>query len=203
MKLRAIEDIDADVEAGGVHAVAALFKDEPEVLYRYARKSPGPIVEIGTYAGGGTCLLAKASRDGCGELVYAIDRHESTAPHTEGSAATPYKLTDWKRFMLEVISAEAYDLIRPVGLWSHEAVPAFQTTQLGLVFIDGAHVFRAVTQDLKDWAPLVHPEGWIITHDLQIPGVRKAVEQWLGSADCAFEIIETAGSLAVFARKHR
>lgn len=201
MKLRKLEDIDLDVGEGGIHAVAALFKGEPECLYRYAKKSPGPIVEIGTYAGGGTCLLAAASRAGCGELVYAIDRHESDAPHTEGSEATPYKLTDWKRWMLEVISAEAYDLVRPIGLWSQEAVPAFQTTAIGLCFIDGAHVFRAVTQDLADWSPLIHPEGWVILHDLHISGVRRAVEQWMNSAECGFELIECVGSLAVFARR--
>lgn len=202
MKLRNIEDINADVDAGGIHAVAALFKGEPEALYRYAKKSPGPIVEIGTYAGGGTCLLRKASKEGCGELVYAIDRHESSAPHTEGSSATPYKLTDWKRWMLEVISVEAYDLVRPIGLWSHEAVAAFASTAIGFCFVDGAHVYRAVVQDIKDWAPLIHPEGWIVFHDSHIAGVRKAIEQWLGSAECGFEIIETVGSLTVCARRN-
>jgi len=201
MKLRSIEDINKDVEAGGVHAVAALFEGEPECLYRYAKKSPGPIVEIGTYAGGGTCLLAKASREGCGELVYAIDRHEGTAPHTEGQNATPYKLTDWKRWFLEVLSAEAYDLVRPVGLWSYEAAPAFASTQVGLCWIDGAHVYRAVTQDIKDWSPLIHPDGWLIFHDCHVPGVRRAIEQWMNSRECGFELIETVGSLAVFRRK--
>lgn len=52
------------------------------------------------------------------------------------------------------------------------------------VFIDAAHSYEAVRQDIADWLPKVAPGGWFGGHDYHEahPGVIRAVDQSFGSA---------------------
>ena len=47
------------------------------------------------------------------------------------------------------------------------------------VFIDAAHGYEAVKQDIRDWEPKVKPGGWFGGHDYHFshPGVVKAVDE--------------------------
>lgn len=195
MHLRPVEDIEKDVAEGPIRPPAILFQGEGEVLWQYAFNSPAAIVEIGSYHGGGSCLLADASRGGCGELVYVIDRHEP-AGSDEDCPCEPAK--DWKAWSLTVSARRGFDLIRPVGLWSQEAAPAFASTAVGFLFIDGRHSFPDVARDIHDWTPLVHPEGAVAFHDTHKPGVREAIEKWAPGE--GWVLVTTAGTLAVYER---
>lgn len=50
------------------------------------------------------------------------------------------------------------------------------------VFIDAAHSYRAVCDDIADWLPKVKPGGWFGGHDYhpKFPGVIRAVDEAFG-----------------------
>jgi len=49
------------------------------------------------------------------------------------------------------------------------------------VYIDGDHSYKEVKQDIKNYQPLVKPGGLLCGDDWQLPSVRKAVGELLGS----------------------
>lgn len=49
--------------------------------------------------------------------------------------------------------------------------------QIDILFIDGSHSPKAIEADTNNYLPLVHPEGFIIWHDI-VRGVHEAFEPW-------------------------
>ena len=108
------------------------------------------IVEIGTFEGKTTGLLAKNSAG----TVYSID------PCFKGRLGLSYG---------EVI-AKSY--CRKLGLnnvefikgYSHEVAPAF-AEMIDLLFIDADHSYESIKRDWHDWVPKVRHGGIVALHD--------------------------------------
>lgn len=66
-------------------------------------------------------------------------------------------------------------------LWmpTHDAAAHVPDGWADFVFVDAAHSFDAVRQDIRDWQPKVRPGGWFGGHDYHPihPGVMKAVDE--------------------------
>lgn len=75
---------------------------------------------------------------------------------------------------------EAHDVVIPVRMPSLDAVSQFEDGSLDLVFVDGDHTYEGCLADIKAWLPKVRPGGAIAGHDLDWPGVAKAVEEVFG-----------------------
>ncbi len=60
-----------------------------------------------------------------------------------------------------------------------EAADLVRNGSLDFIFIDADHSARGVRRDIELWSPKVRRSGWICGHDIDWPGVRKAVEQLL------------------------
>jgi hypothetical protein len=60
---------------------------------------------------------------------------------------------------------------------THEASLVVPDESLDFAYIDADHAEAAVRRDIHDWWPKVKPTGWIAGHDINWPGVRKAVEE--------------------------
>lgn len=168
-----------------------LLPTEACALYKLARESKGPIVEIGSYVGGSTVLLAEGSARGHRVPVYAIDPH--LAYESEGlnlpSTAFSFELSLTKTFACRFVTA-IYGYSEKVV----EKVP----DGIGLLFVDGDHSFEAVRKDLSLYKNKVAVDGLIALHDFKKQGVSLAVDAQL---KWRWEMVGRTKTLAVFRRK--
>ena len=151
-----------------------LPEDEALGLYRAALVggSRGPILEVGTYCGRSTILLAEAARRN-GTLVVTVDHHRGSEEHQPGEGFHDPDLTDPVTGRVDTLPAFRRAIER-AGLEEHVvAVVASSPTaarvwggEVGMVFIDGGHSERAARQDLAGWAPHIAPQGLLVIHDV-------------------------------------
>ncbi len=71
---------------------------------------------------------------------------------------------------------------RVYWMTTHAAAPLVPDGWADFVFIDAAHSYQAVAQDIADWLPKVAPGGWFGGHDYHEawPGVQRAVREAFG-----------------------
>ncbi|MCH9609878.1 MAG: hypothetical protein S4CHLAM45_13960 [Chlamydiales bacterium] len=146
---------------------------EGETLYYLAKKyAPGgDVAEIGSWKGKSTIWLANGCR-GTKSHVYAIDHHEGSPEHQ----SKENEVWTFEEFKQNIANASVTDYVIPVVKKSKEALS--DTGELNLLFIDGAHEYDAVKEDLNLWFPKVKEGGCIAFHDTSLPGwsgVRKLV----------------------------
>lgn len=147
---------------------------ELSLLYQLARATDsGAIVEIGSYLGRSTVVLANAERDSGGESIVAVD------PHT---AALGYRgeqpqntLTE---FLANIERAGVTSFVRLMHMKSAQAAAEWDGSPVRLLFVDGWHSYEAVIEDVSGWAPFFG-EGTCVVFDdfLPSPGVRSAVRE--------------------------
>ena len=149
-----------------------------EALYLYALAAAGPaegkIVEIGSWKGKSTVILAKGSKQGRREEVYAIDPHKG-GPDQE---AHGHKEVDSEmEFRDNVRQEQVADQVRPMVMRSDEAATGW-SGPVRLLWIDGDHSYEAVKQDFLLWERFVAPGGVIAFHDTYAwEGPRRVVEE--------------------------
>lgn len=151
-----------------------LPEDEALGLYRaaLAAASLGPLLEIGTYCGRSTVLLAAAARDR-GALVVTVDHHRGSEEHQPGEGFHDPDLADPQTGRVDTLPAFRRTLERS-GLEEHvvalvapsPTAARVWTTPVGLVFIDGGHSEAAARADLAGWSPHVVPGGLLVIHDV-------------------------------------
>lgn len=146
-----------------------LFKGEHEFLRELAtRSSDGHILEIGSWMGKSTCILAGA----------CIEK----APHTRvicidtfDMRGTPEQEKYHKRLVTET-SGTFYqfienakqlgfiDWILPIATTSEKALPIIPW-QFRMIFIDGTHNYENVKKDVELSLPKLIPGGLLALHD--------------------------------------
>lgn len=142
---------------------------ERNALFQLASKcSPeGEIVEIGSYKGGSTVLLALAS----GRDVYAVDPHTLTCPGhglaTEVPAGLEASMSLAQEFRDNLEKANVKSLVHEVPQSSVEAVRDWNKP-ISLLFIDGCHHFECVKNDFRLWSPFLINGGILVMHDVPI-----------------------------------
>lgn len=150
-----------------------LHPSEATMLARAAERVPagGCVVEIGSYRGLSTLLLAYGAWRGNMAEVYAVDHH----PYLQYSSTGMYGPNDLAEYYRNVSSSPYGSLIRTVNLQSICAAMAFDGGSVDMVFIDGAHDYASVISDLRSWAPKLKRGGLLLMHDSQEPGVACAI----------------------------
>jgi MMP 1-O-methyltransferase len=151
-----------------------LPEDEALGLYRAALAGArlGPLLEIGTYCGRSTLLLAEAARQH-GTVVVTVDHHRGSEEHQPGEGFHDPDLTDPETGRVDTLPAFRRT-ISSAGLEEYVvAVVAASATaagvwggEVGMVFIDGGHSEQAARRDLAGWSPHVVPEGLLVIHDV-------------------------------------
>lgn len=151
-----------------------LYRSEAQLLYGLAGgvNLPGCIVEIGSYQGKSTIMLASAAKEHH-RKVYAID------PHAEfDNGVDHYGASDRVKFLDNVVRSGFADTIIPVGLPSGVVAPGW-VERIGLLFIDGAHEYEAVKADIEHWVHHVASGGYIAFHDTGHATVSRALNEFL------------------------
>ncbi|MGD9997878.1 MAG: class I SAM-dependent methyltransferase [Ilumatobacteraceae bacterium] len=161
MNLRSLADTLDVVE----HVDGWMSPDQGARLYAAAaRVPPGrQIVEIGSFRGRSTIVLASAARDGV--TVIAIDPHAGNdrGPN-EISGFADEAAGDHEVFLANLAAAGVTDRVRHVRELSDAAHDAVEG-DVALLYIDGAHRYAPARADIRDWGARVAPGGTMLIHD--------------------------------------
>jgi predicted O-methyltransferase YrrM len=134
---------------------------------------PGVVVEIGSYLGRSTVVLARAAADQGREPVVAVDPH-TAALGIEGEQPRDTR----EEFLANLERAGVASHARLLHMTSAEAAAGWEGGRVRLLFVDGWHSREAVLEDVLGWAPHMTPECCLVFDDfLPFPGVRAAVRE--------------------------
>jgi predicted O-methyltransferase YrrM len=159
----------------------------------------GRIVEIGSFRGRSTIVLARAAADGV--EVVAID------PHGGGDRG-PQEITpdavrgeeDFRTFHANLQRAGVDGTVRHVRRMSDEALAEVQPP-IDMLYVDGAHRYGPARADIERYGARVRPGGTMLVHDAyNAIGVMLAQLRLLfGSSE--YRYVGRSGSLAEYRRE--
>jgi len=157
--MRNFEEVWEDIR----HIPGWLLKDEAKLLYEAAQRcaKPYPMLEIGTYQGRSTTLLAEA-----GQHVYAID---PLSEKTLQQIKTPTKPAEELTVSLEKRFSK---LLNVQWMREHSTKVTIPFKNISLLYIDGDHKWPAPLIDFLIYKRSLHPDCLILFHDY---GSRKGV----------------------------
>ncbi|MEV5506858.1 class I SAM-dependent methyltransferase [Streptomyces orinoci] len=162
--------LNAFEEAKGfmpVHEGLALHEAATE-----AARTGLPLLEVGTYCGRSTILLADAARQ-AGTTAITIDHHRGSEEQQPGWEYHDPTLVDPVVGRMDTLPTFRRTL-HAAGLEDHviaivgrsPQVARTWRTPVGLVFIDGGHTDEHATADYEGWAPHLAPGGLLVIHDV-------------------------------------
>jgi predicted O-methyltransferase YrrM len=147
---------------------------ELSLLYHLAvAGGEGKIVEIGSYLGRSTIVMAHAAREAGSPPVVAVD------PHTRALGYEGEEPFDTRaQFEANVARAGVADVVQLEHALSTEAAERWDGGPVRLLFVDGWHSHDAVMADVTSWAPYLLRHATVVFDDfLPSPGVRSAVHE--------------------------
>ncbi|MEU2162537.1 class I SAM-dependent methyltransferase [Streptomyces chengbuensis] len=171
-----------------------------------------PLLEVGTYCGRSTILLADAARE-AGTVAVTVDHHRGSEEQQPGWDYHDPELVDPEVGRMDTLPAFRRTL-HAAGLEDHVIAVVGRSPQVakvwgrevGLVFIDGGHTDEHATNDYEGWAPHVAEGGLLVVHDV----FPDPVDEWTGQAPYriylralasgAFTEVSATGSLRVLRR---
>ncbi|MBM9621867.1 class I SAM-dependent methyltransferase [Streptomyces zhihengii] len=189
--------------------------DEGLALYAAAREAAAlglPLLEVGTYCGRSTVLLADAAR-GAGTVAVTVDHHRGSEEQQPGWEYHDPETVDPEVGLMDTLPSFRRTLHR-AGLEDHVIAVVGRSPQVarvwggkvGLVFVDGGHTDEHAAADYEGWAPHVAEGGLLVIHDV----FPDPVDEFTGQAPYrvylralesgAFEEVSVTGSLRVLRR---
>lgn len=175
-----------------------LSPQEAAALYDLAHDAKGPIVEIGSWRGRSTAVLALGSMAGNYQLVYAVDAFTPVL-HNGGfaQASTP----DLLRANLD--AAGVNGLVHIVAKRSEDAAAEIPN-EIDVLFVDGAHDYESAKRDLEIYLPKVRIGGRVAIHDCHEadPGVVQAVDEVMSADPSKWRCRWRADTAVIFERRN-
>ncbi|MEU2682328.1 class I SAM-dependent methyltransferase [Streptomyces hygroscopicus] len=150
--------------------------DEGLALYAAAAETAAelglPLVEVGTYCGRSTILLADAAR-AAGTVAVTVDHHRGSEEQQPGWEYHDPEVVDPGIGRMDTLPTFRRTLHR-AGLEDHVIAVVGRSPQVaavwgrpvGLVFIDGGHTDKHASADYEGWAPHLAPGGLLVIHDV-------------------------------------
>lgn len=121
------------------------------------------IVEIGSYRGRSTIVLALGAPDGT--QVFAIDPHAGNDRGPRQWVGTAEEgQSDHEVFLANLERTEVAGKVHHLRKFSNEALGDVQG-QLDVLYVDGAHKLRPARADIDSWGDRVRPDGVMLIHD--------------------------------------
>ncbi|MEU4683101.1 class I SAM-dependent methyltransferase [Streptomyces xinghaiensis] len=165
----------AEVLAAFEAAKGFMPADEGLALYAAAVEAAGlglPLLEVGTYCGRSTILLAAAARD-AGTVAVTVDHHRGSEEQQPGWEYHDAGLVDPEVGRMDTLPVFRRTL-HAAGLEDHVVAVVGRSPQvarvwgrpLGLVFVDGGHTDEHASADYEGWTPHLAPGGLLLIHDV-------------------------------------
>ena len=190
-----------DATLRDLEGVAGWLSDA-QALRLWARASeltaPARIVEIGSFQGRSTVVLARAAADGV--EVVAIDPHA-------GNDRGPQEIRGYEAeaendnavFEANLTRAGVRDRVRHIRKLSSDAHGDVEGS-IDLLYIDGAHRYAPALDDIRRWGARVRDGGTMLIHDsFSSIGVTAAIATALATSS-EFTYVGRSGSLAEYVR---
>jgi predicted O-methyltransferase YrrM len=164
-----------------------LTEKEATTLYDLARKlsAENPVVvEIGSWQGKSSVILAKGVAETKGGCLYCIDPFNGAG----GASVYQEEMSKLDRPLLEIFGENMErngvgDVVRPLVGTSDAFTDRF-SAGIDLLFIDGDHSYEAVMKDFEGYARSIKVGGQIAFHDVDFDpaGEPTGAEEFLGPA---------------------
>ncbi|CAM5558528.1 class I SAM-dependent methyltransferase [Streptomyces abikoensis] len=149
--------------------------DEGLALHAAAEEAAAlglPLLEVGTYCGRSTILLAAAARE-AGVTAVTVDHHRGSEEQQPGWEYHDASLVDGTVGRMDTLPVFRRTL-HQAGLEEHvlalvgrsPLAASLWGRPLGLVFIDGGHTDEHATADYEGWVPHLAPGGLLVIHDV-------------------------------------
>lgn len=121
--------------------------------------------EIGSFAGVSSELFANYVKE-----IHCIDKWELYS-----EIGDSYMIESESEFDKLL---DKYSNIKKVKLDSTEASKLYPDDYFDLIYIDAAHDYKSIYNDIKNWLPKIKNGGIISGHDYNLDDVKKAVNEW-------------------------
>ncbi|WP_432249672.1 class I SAM-dependent methyltransferase [Streptomyces sanyensis] len=206
---------EPDILAAFEGAKGFMPVDEGLALYAAAVEAGAlglPLLEVGTYCGRSTLLLADAARR-TGTVAVTVDHHRGSEEQQPGWEYHDPETVDPETGLMDTLPAFRRTLHR-AGLEEHVVAVVGRSPQVarvwsgrvGLVFVDGGHTDEHAAGDYEGWGPRVAEGGLLVIHDV----FPDPVDEFTGQAPYriylralasgAFSEVSATGSLRVLRR---
>jgi predicted O-methyltransferase YrrM len=142
-----------------------MTRGQGETLFAAARRCPpgGRIVEIGSFQGRSTIVLALAAPEGA--TVYAIDPHAGNDRGPEEiSGFADEASADHDTFLANLAAAGVGDRVTHLRMFSDVALAELDG-EIDVLYVDGAHRFGPARADIRDWGVRLADGGTLLIHD--------------------------------------
>ncbi len=131
-----------------------------------------PLLEVGTYCGRSTILLAEAARES-GTVAVTVDHHRGSEEQQPGWDFHDPTVVDPQVGRMDTLPTFRRTL-HAAGLEDHVIAMVGRSPQvarvwggrLGFVFIDGGHTDEHASADYEGWAPKLAEGGTLVIHDV-------------------------------------
>ncbi|MFZ4233695.1 class I SAM-dependent methyltransferase [Streptomyces murinus] len=131
-----------------------------------------PLLEVGTYCGRSTVLVADAAR-AAGVTALTVDHHRGSEEQQPGWDYHDPETVDPEVGLMDTLPTFRRTLFK-AGLEEHVIALVGRSPQvaavwggpLGFVFIDGGHTDEHATADYEGWAPHLADGGLLAIHDV-------------------------------------
>ncbi|GAA1598483.1 MULTISPECIES: class I SAM-dependent methyltransferase [Streptomyces] len=169
-----------------------------------------PLLEVGTYCGRSTILLADAARE-AGVSAVTVDHHRGSEEQQPGWEYHDPSVVDPEIGLMDTLPTFRRTLHR-AGLEEHVVAVVGRSPQvaavwggpLGFVFIDGGHTDEHAAGDYEGWAPHLAEGGTLAIHDVfpdPADGGQAPYRIYLRAlASGAFEEVSATDSLRILRR---
>lgn len=137
---------------------------------------------IGAEVGAATGLTTSYILANCPRLktLYVADIWKPVVlpGHPSYYKGHPWSLPNMEKVFWETVGND--NRIKALKGLSWEMASKVEDVSLDFVFIDASHDYDSVMKDLRAWDPKIKKGGIMCGHDIEIPGVRKAVLESYG-----------------------
>ena len=150
-----------------------------KMLERFS--GPSHFVEVGSYKGRSSSYMAvEIVNSGKNIKFDCIDTWQGSDEHQQGQSFEDVDVVNnrlFDVFLANMKPVEGYYTAKQMT--SIEGAGTYNDDSLDFVFIDAAHDYDSVKQDILAWLPKVKKGGIISGHDYPHPPVRQAVNELL------------------------
>lgn len=197
--MTSISDVTPQAAWEAVAAVSGwMTRGQSDALFDAAAHAPegGLIVEIGSFQGRSTIVLALAARPSV--RIVAIDPHAGNdrGPQEIEGYSTEAE-GDHRAFLANLAAAGVVDRVTHLRKFSDEALGDV-TGAIDVLYIDGAHRYAPARADIVAWGNRVNASGKLLIHDsFSSIGVTLAILRELAFG-ARFRYVGRARSLATY-----